>query len=122
MVFKIVIQIVLICSFRGSNHVDGRCSFTEETCLPGWALWGGNCYKAIESLPWSEARDECVRVGGVMSAPGSREEEVYLVNLTGGLSNIWINCNDLTSQGNTVCLFVFFLITALYIDNEILRD
>ena len=103
--FKTIIMLIFICSRRDRNLVHGRCSFTEETCPPGWDLWGGECYKASNSLPWSMARQECFEIGGVLAAPSSQEENLYLGRLIGGTRNFWINCNDLRSQGRGLIRF-----------------
>ena len=91
------LRFLLIYLMSGCHKANGRCRSAKGTCPSDWNQWGDNCYKVIEKRPWSEAWDECVRIGGVMAAPNSLEENTYIRILTSGF--IWINCNDLETEG-----------------------
>ena len=72
----------------------GRTSGQDETCaasIPGvsakpgfcpstWIQWEGNCYKATgQALTYTQAREECVQMGGMMVVPQSDSETQFLI-------------------------------------------
>ena len=77
----IIIIIIKICSAHISTLLGAQ----------------GCCYKVIEQRSWSDARDECVRIKGAMAVPNNLEENAYIRSLR--TNHIWINCNDLETEG-----------------------
>ena len=93
----------------------GRTSGQDETCaasipgvsaIPGvcpstWIQWEGNCYKATgQALTYTQAREECVQMGGMMVVPQSDSETQFLLQFMPGEAGvlgswIWIDCNDM---------------------------
>ena len=65
-------------------HIKGGCA-------RGWRQWGDFCYKLTEQryLSWEEAKQECIRMGGVMAAPQSHQESAFLQTLN---FKFWIDC------------------------------
>ena len=96
---KMMVKILLIYLMSGCHKANGRYRSAKGTCPSDWNQWGDNCYKVIEQQPWSEARDGCVRIGGVMATPNSLEENTYIKSLESSI--IWINCNDLETEGTS---------------------
>ena len=94
---SMMVKILLIYLMSGCDKANGRCRSAKGTCPSDWNQWGDNCYKVIEPRSWSEARDECVRIGGIMVTPNSLEENTYIKSLDS--RNIWINCNDHETEG-----------------------
>ncbi|XP_038062101.1 hepatic lectin-like [Patiria miniata] len=72
-------------------------------CPSTWIQWGGKCYKAaMKPLTWSEAKDECTKMGSVLVVPQSQEEADFLLLLEPIPSEFWINCSDL-EEGTWKC-------------------
>ena len=96
---SMMVKILLICLMSGCDKANGRCRSAKGTCPSDWNQWGDNCYKVIEPRSWSEARDECVRIGGVMATPNSFQENAYIRSFDSSRNYIHINCNDLETEG-----------------------
>ena len=94
---SMMVKILLIYLMSGCDKANGRCRSAKGTCPSDWNQWGDNCYKVIEPRSWSQVRDECVRIGGIMVTPNSLEENTYIKSLDS--RDIWINCNDLETEG-----------------------
>ncbi|XP_038071231.1 C-type lectin lectoxin-Enh1-like [Patiria miniata] len=79
-----------------SRHLMMGCSGGNEMCKasiggrrgacpPTWIQWGGKCYKAItERLTWSEAKDECIKMGSTWKC---ENDEVEFRNWSTGPEN-----------------------------------
>ena len=66
-----------------SNANDEVCMASiGGVCTPTWIQWRDKFYKVTEPLPWSEARDECVKMGGVMATPNCEKEAQFLKAIT----------------------------------------
>ena len=65
-------------------------------CLSTWHQWNGMCYYVTQPLQWSAAKQECIKMGGVMVVPQSEEEAEFLMTLE---LPFWIGCNDLQTEG-----------------------
>ncbi|XP_038059594.1 asialoglycoprotein receptor 2-like [Patiria miniata] len=97
-----LISLHLMMVYTGGNEMCKASIARRWACPPPWIQWGGECYRAImEPLTWSEAKDECIKMGGVLVAPRSQEETDFLVLLLP--SRFWINCNDIEKEGTWVC-------------------
>ncbi|XP_071790444.1 low affinity immunoglobulin epsilon Fc receptor-like [Asterias amurensis] len=95
-------KILFVLIVSTSNKVNGRCQ-KEGACPADWSKWGNNCYHFVENgLYWAQAQQHCVDIGGVLTAPHSREEEDYLLAWTNA-GQLWINCNDISSEGTWEC-------------------
>lgn len=89
--------ILLVCLASGCHDTLAKCKPKKGACPTDWTLWGGNCYKAITTtLTWTQARDECQREGGVMAAPNSLAEGLFMGSMA---NSTWINCNDKKNEG-----------------------
>ena len=101
-------KILFVLIVSTSNKVNGRCQ-KEGACPADWSKWGNNCYHFVENgLYWAQAQQHCVDIGGVLTAPHSREEEDYLLAWTNA-GQLWINCNDISSEGMSLDrLYVLF--------------
>ena len=97
----------------------GRTSGQDETCaasipgvsgIPGvcpstWIQWEGNCYKATgQALTYTQAREECVQMGGMMVVPQSDSETQFLLQFMPEAAGEWgswilIDCNDIQVEG-----------------------
>ena len=74
----------------------------QMLCPSGWETWGGSCYKLLEeTMNWQEGISKCQETGGEMVAPSSVEENNYIFSKT--TNHIWINCNDLETEGQWDC-------------------
>ena len=67
--------------------------------------WGASCYLETESkFPWSSARDECAKLGGILAVPQSQEENDFIVDyVISANSTAWIDCTDKQTEGVWVC-------------------
>ena len=74
-------------------------------CPSTWIQWEGNCYKATgQALTYTQAREECVQMGGMMVVPQSDSETQFLLQFMPGAAGvegswIWIDCNDIQVDG-----------------------
>ena len=69
------------------------------TCPTTWIQWKDKCFKATkEKLTWSQAHEECSKMGGVMATPNSPEDTQQLLSITHN-EHFWIDCNDLVNEG-----------------------
>ena len=88
-------------------HIKGGCA-------RGWRQWGDFCYKLTEQryLSWEEAKQECIRMGGVMAAPQSHQESAFLLTIR---DEFWIDCKY-NEQGMSLfpCLSLY---TRTFLDN-----
>ena len=91
-----VIQVVAVQSQGCYTFVD--------SCPASWHHWGNSCYRVTDSsFPWSSARDECIKLAGILAVPRSLEENDFIVTLIPDGKNAWINCNDLDTEGIWEC-------------------
>ena len=85
---------------------DQQCftfMYDDSSCPESWHYWGISCYKITErAFTWSDAKDKCISLGGVLAAPSSDQENEFIVELipTGWL---WIDCTDLEAEGLWKC-------------------
>ena len=93
--FSFWLNRTLLAKFNAS---DERCvASIGRACPPAWNQWEDKCYKVtVRSLTWFEAREECIKMGGVLVVPQSQEETEFLRGMEG---KFWINCNDLQTEG-----------------------
>ncbi|XP_071796328.1 C-type mannose receptor 2-like [Asterias amurensis] len=77
----------------------------DSSCPVSWHYWGNSCYKITETrFSWSDARDECRNLGGVLGVPSSyQENEFILLQLSQTKGMVWIDCNDLEVEGIWKC-------------------
>ena len=94
---------VLSSSFEFVSPVIAQCGSLEPRCSSGWHLWGSSCYLMTESTyKWSEARDACNKLGGVLAVPHSLEEHRFIRTFTQG-HWVWIDCSDHAVKGSWEC-------------------
>ena len=80
------------------------CYTFVDPCPASWHHWGNSCYRVTDSsFPWSSARDECIKFGGILAVPRSLEENDFIVTLIPDGKNSWIDCNDLETEGIWEC-------------------
>ena len=80
------------------------CSRFVDPCPASWHHWRNSCYRVTDSsFYWSRARDECIKLGGILAVPRSLEENEFFVTLIPDSANPWIDCNDLDSNGIWEC-------------------
>ena len=86
---------------------DQQCytfMYDDSSCPESWHYWGTSCYMVTGTkFAWSEARDECRNMGGVLAVPSSDQEHDVIVNLMLENTNVWIDCNDLEVEGTWEC-------------------
>ena len=91
-----VIQVVAVQSQVCYTFVD--------PCPASWHHWGNSCYRVTHSsFPLSSARDECIKLGGILTVPRSLEENDFIVTLIPDGKNAWIDCDDLHTEGIWEC-------------------
>ena len=87
-----------LASVQGVSGIQGVCPST-------WIQWAGHCYKATgQELNWTQARQECVQMGGTMVVPQSESQTQFLLqfipqNTEWFRKRLWINCNDIKVDG-----------------------
>ena len=82
---------------------DGKCAaFIGGGCLT-WSQWEDKCYKVTEQLPWDEAKQECIKMGGVLVVPQLDGETDFLLKLYN--QGFWIGCNQHNNPGLMIILF-----------------
>ncbi|XP_038058765.1 lactose-binding lectin l-2-like [Patiria miniata] len=97
-----LISLHLMIGCTGFNEMCKASVGRRWACPPPWIEWGGKCYTSImEHLSWSEAKDECTKIGSVLVAPRSQEETDFLMQLLP--PEFWINCNDIVEEGTWKC-------------------
>ena len=55
---------------------------------------------------WDDARSACRKIEGEMAAPGSMEENEFMVKMADGGGSfvpLWIGCNDKADEGTWMC-------------------
>ncbi|XP_038058758.1 asialoglycoprotein receptor 2-like [Patiria miniata] len=99
-----LISLHLMMGCTGGNEMCKTSSSGRRwACPPPWIQWGGKCYRAIMNpLTWAEAKDECIKMGGVLAVPQSQEETDFLMRLVP--TRFWINCNNFEEEGIWKCL------------------
>ncbi|XP_071807436.1 snaclec jerdonibitin subunit beta-like [Asterias amurensis] len=85
---KLLLILIMISLPTG----DGQClASIGGGCPPSWSKWGNHCYKVTDAaLPWSEAKQECIRLGSIMAVPQS-EQEIKHLNFS---KQVWIDCSN----------------------------
>ena len=89
----------MISLFLKANYSAGTevcVASIGGACPPAWNQWEDKCYNATTSLTWFDAREECIKMGGVLVVPQSEEETSFLVKIQ---PQFWINCDDLHTEG-----------------------
>ncbi|XP_071807619.1 C-type lectin domain family 6 member A-like [Asterias amurensis] len=80
---------------------DGKCAaFIGGGCLT-WSQWEDKCYKVTEQLPWDKAKQECIKMGGVLVVPQLDGETDFLLKLYN--QGFWIGCNQHNNPGIWIC-------------------
>ncbi|XP_038056604.1 lactose-binding lectin l-2-like [Patiria miniata] len=95
--------LLIVFTVIQSGAGEGTCvASIGGACPPTWIQWGARCYKVTtsQSHTWHEAKQACLAMRGVMVVPHSDEETEFLEDLQ---PQIWINCNDLETEGVWVC-------------------
>ena len=104
-------------SVQGVSGIAGVCPST-------WIQWGGHCYKATgRALNWTQAKQECVQVGGTMVVPRSDSETQFLFQYmheeTGRDEiKIWINCNDIQEDGESYARIFIKCVRLLIVQSD----
>ncbi|XP_033639037.1 perlucin-like protein [Asterias rubens] len=76
----------------------------HSSCPESWHHWGDSCYRITDSnVLWSNARDECGKLDGVLAAPSSSQENEFIVSLIPAGGYVWIDCNDIEEEGRWEC-------------------
>ena len=94
----ILSRVTNFVSIQGVGGIPGVCPST-------WIQWGGNCYKSTgQALNWTQSKEECVQMGGIMVVPQSERETQFLLQFMPAEAGawgawIWIDCNDIQVQG-----------------------
>ncbi|XP_038052089.1 C-type lectin domain family 6 member A-like [Patiria miniata] len=85
-------------------QVAARCRSLAPGCPAPWRQWGNSCYSLTESLvKWDKARDACGNMGGVLAVPRSLQENDFIQTFIAASLNVWIDCNDITTEGRWEC-------------------
>ena len=84
------------------------CPEDGAVCPPAWRSFHGSCYVVTQRLEsWADSRESCLRMGGEMMAPGSRQENDFLLSLmierVGPSTDCWIACNDTEKEDKWAC-------------------
>ncbi|XP_071803953.1 C-type lectin-like [Asterias amurensis] len=82
----------------------------QMLCPFGWESWGGSCYKLLEgTMNWQEGKLKCQEMGWEMVLPLSTEENDYVIQLSKTAEYVWLNCNDIKTDGQWDCIPTEFL-------------
>ncbi|XP_071807130.1 C-type lectin domain family 4 member M-like [Asterias amurensis] len=93
-----VVGIFMMANYAAANR---RC---WKPCPPFWSQWRDKCYKMHgAAVTWEEGKQICVKLGGVMIVPQSKEELQHLINMS-SVRQLLIGCNDIQTEGTWVCL------------------
>ena len=97
--------LLLSCNFGVVASQDQQCStFIDSSCPESWHYWGVSCYKITETkFTWSDAKDECRNMGGVLAVPSSDPENEFIVSLIPKAEGLWLDCNDKETEGTWKC-------------------
>ena len=101
-----VVFIVALVASCFTPGVVARCRSlgARAGCPSRWRQWGNSCYlRPSNGVEWSKARKKCERLGGVLAAPRSVEEENFIKTLVVGIERAWIDCNDQAVEGTWEC-------------------
>ena len=111
---RLVLIVCLMIGGTSGQDVTCAASIPCVSAIPGfcpstWIQWEGNCYKATgQALTYTQAREECVQMGGMMVVPQSDSETQFLLQLVPEASEqdrFWIDCDDLQEEGDGKTLF-----------------
>lgn len=74
------------------------------TCKAGWQDWGGKCfYMATGTKNWWDAKQDCIRRGGRLFEPRSKEiNELVYSNVPGPSKCYWVGISDIDHEGKYV--------------------
>ena len=105
MIVVVIVASILSCFLNQVKAVQSQVCYTfVDSCPASWHHWGNSCYRVTDSsFPWSSARDECIKLGGILAIPRSLEENEFVVTLIPDGKNAWIDCNDLETEGIWEC-------------------
>ncbi|XP_069977455.1 macrophage mannose receptor 1 [Penaeus vannamei] len=68
------------------------------TCEGGWQLHESSCYRVSEiTASWTEAKDSCIGLGGVLASITSEDEQAFVSGLLN--SSAWIGLSDQETEG-----------------------
>ena len=100
-----ILSALLSCFVIQVVAVQSQVCYTfVDPCPASWHHWGNSCYMVTDSsFPWSSARDECIKFGGILAVPRSLEENDFIATLIPDGKNAWIDCNDLETEGIWEC-------------------
>ena len=88
-----VVGIFMMANYAAANK---RCG---KPCPPFWSQWRNKCYKMHGAdVTWEEGEQICVKLGGVMIVPQSKEELQHLINMS-SVRHLLIGCNDIQTEG-----------------------
>merc|ERR1719318_1922836 len=73
-------------------------------CKPGWADWGGRCYyMSTGTKNWWDAKQDCIRRGGRLFEPRSKElNELVYSNVPGPGKCYWVGISDIEAENKYV--------------------
>ena len=105
MIVVVIVASILSCFLNQVKAVQSQVCYTfVDSCPASWHHWGNSCYRLTDSsFHWSSARDECIKLGGILAVPRSLEENDLIVTLIPDGKNAWIDCNDLETEGIWEC-------------------
>ncbi|XP_071796330.1 C-type mannose receptor 2-like [Asterias amurensis] len=95
------------CAVLTKRWENQQCSTfmrDDSSCPESWHSWGISCYRVTETrFTWSDAKDECRNLGGVLGAPSSDQENEFIAQLFPLDDAVWIDCNDIEDEGRWKC-------------------
>ncbi|XP_039267956.2 macrophage mannose receptor 1-like isoform X2 [Styela clava] len=78
-------------------------------CPEDWWIYRGYCIKVFgigeqDKLNWTDARDECMALGGNLVSVSNAQQQSYITSMLIGINatDMWIGLNDLFGEGSFV--------------------
>ena len=101
-VFRVTVAVALSFALHITTLTDDTCSATMRSkCPPNWKHRENFCYKiAPERLSFFGAHDSCIKLGGSLAAPESREEIDFIYGLMSDdeVNEVWVNCDKFSGS------------------------
>lgn len=85
-------------------QADTRGQTPLSSCKPGWQDWGGRCfYISTGTKNWWDAKQDCIRRGGRLFEPRSKElNELVYSNVPGPAKCYWVGISDIEAENKYV--------------------
>ncbi|XP_038075373.1 perlucin-like protein [Patiria miniata] len=98
----------LFVYMQATGKFAHRCETLQVgACPEGWTARGNHCYKTLDGIHSYAAATTtaCTDIGGWLPTPNTPEENAFILSMSVPTAEgVWLNCNDLETEGAWTCL------------------